>query len=327
MRKTMKRNKVKKHQKYSRKHKKTIKQKRQHKRGKYSKTLRGGDICLKEVTDKTPPEVNRIGDENTNLAKKTSWGFGSLFGNNKRETTPIETTPIETTPIEENKIIDENTTDVNRIGDENTNLPKKTSWGFGSLFGNNKRETTPIETNPIKENKIIDENTTDVIENPLLSSETEETSIVQPPLQPEEAGFVKPPPPSTPNPYLNTTPNKIEDTTIENSEIIEDSMSPPLPPVESKNPNNILDQIKQGVKLKSVDNSNIPPGTPTKDTNVLQQGLLEKFENTGLNKEEEEEEEEDINNTWHDSKGGKTRRRRRNKKSTRKNAKKVSKKR
>jgi len=92
----------------------------------------------------------------------------------------------------------------------------------------------------------------------------------------------------------------------------------------------MLDQIKEGVKLKSVDNSNIPPplpGSPSKNTSVFEQGLIDKFKNTGMNQEEEEEEEEDINNTWRDSEGGKTRRRRRNKKSTRKNAKKVSKKR
>jgi hypothetical protein len=284
MRKTMKRNKVKKHQKYSRKHKKTIKQKRQHKRGKYSKTLRGGDICLKEVTNKTPPEVNRIGDENTNLPKKSSWGFGSLFGNKKTETPPIETTPIETSPIEEVKIVDE---------------------------------------------KIKDD-----IKNPLLSPEIEDTSIVSSPLQPGEAGFVKPPPPSTPNPYLNTTPNKIEDTTIENSEIIEDSMSPPPPP-KSEQPTSMLDQIKEGVKLKSVsENSNIPPPPPppakknelSDVADVFKEGIKDKFKNTGMNQEEEEEEEEE-DKTWRDSEGGKTRRRRRNKKSTRKNSKKVSKKR
>jgi len=258
MRKTMKRNKVKKHQKYSRKHKKTIKQKRQHKRGKYSKTLRGGDICLKEVTDKTPPEVNRIGDENTNLAKKSS--SGSLLGN------------------------------------------------LGSWFGNKKTETPPI-----KEVKIIDENTTDVIENPLLSSETEETSIVQPPPGPGDAGFVIPPPPSTPNPYLNPSSVDTDDTKSEISEIKDDLMSPPLPPVESKNPNNMLDQIREGVKLKSVDNSNIPPplpGSPSKNTSVFEQGLIDKFKNTGMNQEEEEEEEEE-DKTWRDSEGGKTRRRRR----------------
>jgi hypothetical protein len=287
MKKTMKKNKVKKHKKYSRKHKKTIKQKRQHKRGKYSKKMRGGDICLKEVTDKTPPEVNRIGDENTNLPKKSSWSFGSLFGNKKTETPPIETTPI---------------------------------------------ETNPIETNPIEQVKIVDEKITDDIKNPLLSPEIEDTSIVSSPLQPGEAGFVKPPPPSTPNPYLNTTPNKIEDTKIENSEIIEDSTSPPLPPVESKNPNNMLDQIKEGVKLKSVNKiSNIPPPPPAKKNelsdvaDVFEKGIKEKFKNTGMNQEEEDE--EDINNTWRDSEGGKTRRRRRKIKSRRKNAKKVSKKR
>jgi len=297
MRKTMKRNKVKKHQKYSRKHKKTIKQKRQHKRGKYSKTLRGGDICLKEVTNKTPPEVNRIGDENTNLPKKSSWGFGSLFGNKKTETPPIETTPIETTPIETTPI-----------------------------------ETTAIETTPIEEVKIVDEKITDDIKNPLLSPEIEDTSIVSSPLQPEEAGFVKPPPPSTPNPYLNTTPNEGLDKQAENSEIIEDSMSPPPPP-KSEQPTSMLDQIKEGVKLKSVsENSNIPPPPPppakknelSDVADVFKEGIKEKFKNTGINEEEEEEEEDQ---TWHDSEGGKTRRRRRNKKSTRKNAKKVSKKR
>jgi len=302
MRKTMKKNKVKKHQKYSRKNKKTIKQKRQHKRGKYSKTLRGGDICLKEVTDKTPPEVNRIGDENTNLPKKSSWGFGSLFGNKKTETPPIQRNPIETTPIETTPI-------------ETTPI-----------------ETKPIETKPIEQVKIVDEKITDDIKNPLLSSEIEDTSIVSSPLQPGEAGFVKPPPPSTPNPYLNPTVST-EDTTIENSEIIEDSMSPPLPPVESKNPNNMLDQIKEGVKLKSVsENSNIPPPPPpppakknelSNVADVFEKGIKEKFKNTGINEEEEEEEED---KTWRDSEGGKTRRRRRNKKSTRKNAKKVPKK-
>lgn len=255
MRKTMKRNKVKKHEKYSRKHKKTIKQKRQHKRGKYSKTLRGGDICLKEVTDKTPPEVNRIGDENTNL-------------------------------------------------------PKKSSWGIGSLFGNKKTETPPIKATPIKENKIIDENTTtDIIENPLLSSETEETSIVPPPPGPGDAGFVIPPPPSTPNPYLNPSSVETDNTKSEINEIKDDlTQIPPLPPVESKNPINMLDQIKEGVKLKSVNKiSNIPPpppGTPPKDTNVFQQGLIDKFKNTGMNQEEEQEEEEEQ--TWRDSEGGKT---------------------
>jgi hypothetical protein len=140
MRKTMKRNKIKKH-KYSRKDKKTMKQKRHHKGGKYSNTLRGGDVCLKEVTK--DPEVNRIGDENSNLAKKTSWSFGSLFGNNKRETTPIETTPI-------------------------------------------------------KENKIIDEKITDDIKNPLLSSKTEETIIVPPPPGPGDTESVMPPPQPAP---------------------------------------------------------------------------------------------------------------------------------
>jgi hypothetical protein len=284
MRKTMKKNKVKKHQKYSRKNKKTIKQKRHHKGGKYSKTLRGGDICLKEVTDKTPPEVNRIGDENTNLPKKTSWGFGSWFGNKKTETPPIETTPIETTPIEEVKIVDE---------------------------------------------KITDD-----IKNPLLSPEIEDTSIVSSPLQPEEAGFVKPPPPSTPNPYLNTTPNEGLDKQAENSEIIEDSMSPPPPP-KSEQPTSMLDQIKEGVKLKSVsENSNIPPPPPppakknelSDVADVFKEGIKEKFKNTGMNQEEEEEEEEE-DKTWRDSEGGKTRRRRRKIKSRRKNAKKVSKKR
>jgi hypothetical protein len=181
------------------------------------------------------------------------------------------------------------------------------------LFGNNKRETTPIETTPIKENKIIDENTTDVIENPLLSSETEETSIVQPPPGPGDAGFVIPPPPSTPNPYLNPSSVDTDDTKSEISEIKDDLMSPPLPPVESKNPNNMLDQIREGVKLKSVDNSNIPPplpGSPSKNTSVFEQGLIDKFKNTGMNQEEEEEEEEE-DKTWRDSEGGKTRRRRR----------------
>jgi hypothetical protein len=74
-------------------------------------------------------------------------------------------------------------------------------WFNGlTWFGNKKKETTPIEGV-----KIVDEKTTDVIKNPLLSSETEETSIVQPPPGPEDAGFVIPPPPSTPNPYLNST--------------------------------------------------------------------------------------------------------------------------
>lgn len=271
-RKTMKRNKIKKqHQKHSRKHKKTIKQKRQYKRGKYSKILRGGDICLKEVTDKTPPEVNRIGDENTNL-------------------------------------------------------PKKTSWGLGTLFGNKKTETPPIETTPIKENKIIDENTTtDIIENPLLSSEIEETSIVPPPPGPGDAGFVIPPPPSTPNPYLNPylNPSSVDtdDKKSENSEIKDDLMSipPPPPPPAFKNPINMLDQIKEGVKLKSVDNSNIPPpppGSPSKNTSVFEQGLIDKFKNTGMNKDDEKEEEDQ---TWRDSEGGKTSRKIKSNRKKRKN--------
>lgn len=364
MRKTMKRNKVKKHQKYSRKHKKTIRQKRHHKGGKYSKTLRGGDICLKEVTDKTPPEVNRIGDENTNLAKKSS--SGSLLGN------------------------------------------------LGSWFGNKKKETTPIQ-----EVEIVDEKITDDIENPLLSSEIEDTSIVSSPLQPEEAGFVKPPPPpaslqvltqsdnrpppppppeqvstqsddqsppppppeqvptqsddqSPPGrpeadppvvdqrlaPYIKLRTIGIPDAAIRSKMQLNGftqadidgllgpdlsasapeepySRPPPrtlkpaaplqvptqsdnLPPVESKIPNNMLDQIKEGQKkLKPVNNSNIPPGTPTEDTNVLKQGLLKKFENTRINVDEKNDDEnnEDDNKEWQ---GGKSRRRRRKMKSSRK---------
>jgi hypothetical protein len=241
MRKTMKRNKIKKqHQTHSRKHKKRIRHTR------YSRRFKGGDVCLKEVTDKIPQDVNRIGDENTDLPKKTSWGFGSLFGNKKTEKKPIEQV------------------------------------------------------------KLIDENTTDVIENPLLSSETEETSIVPPPPGPGDAGFVIPPPPSTPNPYLNPSSVDTHDTKSEISEIKDDLMSIPPPPA-FKNPINMLDQIKEGVKLKSVDNSNIPPpppGSPSKNTNVFEQGLIDKFKNTRMNKDDEKEEEEDQ--TWRDSEGGKT---------------------
>ena len=412
MRKTMKRNKIKKqHQKYSRKHKKTIKQKKHHKGGKYSKTLRGGDICLKEVTNKTPPEVNRIGDENTNLAKKSSSGsffgsLGSLFGNKNKETTPNQEVKIvdkKTTDVNRigdenttdvNRIGDENTTDVNRIDDENTNLPKKTSWGLGSLFGNKNKETTPNQ-----EVKIVDKKITDDIKNPLLSPEIEDTSIVSPRVQPEEAEFVKPPPPPLDPGQVSTQSDNLPPPPPPPASLqvlTQSDNRPPPPPPPEQVPTQSDDQSPPGrpeadppvvderlapyIKLRrmKVPDAGIrirmktdgftqaeiddllgpdlsasapkepyrrpplrtlepaaPLQGPTQGDNLafntslvdmFNERLNERYKNTGLNVDEknvDKQNEDDDKEEWE---GGKSRRRRRKMKSSRKNAKKVSKK-
>jgi len=345
MRKTMKRNKIKKqHQKYSRKHKKTIKQKKHHKGGKYSKTLRGGDICLKEVTNKTPPEVNRIGDENTNLAKKSS--SGSFFGS------------------------------------------------LGSLFGNKNKETTPNQ-----EVKIVDKKITDDIKNPLLSPEIEDTSIVSPRVQPEEAEFVKPPPPPLDPGQVSTQSDNLPPPPPPPASLqvlTQSDNRPPPPPPPEQVPTQSDDQSPPGrpeadppvvderlapyIKLRrmKVPDAGIrirmktdgftqaeiddllgpdlsasapkepyrrpplrtlepaaPLQGPTQGDNLafntslvdmFNERLNERYKNTGLNVDEknvDKQNEDDDKEEWE---GGKSRRRRRKMKSSRKNAKKVSKK-
>jgi hypothetical protein len=86
----MKKNKKYKH-KYNtrRKGKKTINQHKHHKTFKYSRKFRGGAVCLKEITNKTLPVINRI-DDGSDLPKaSTGWGFG-LFG----KKTPAVSPPV-----------------------------------------------------------------------------------------------------------------------------------------------------------------------------------------------------------------------------------------
>ena len=289
MRKTMKRNKIKKqHQKHSRKHKKTIKQKRHHKGGKYSNTLRGGDICLKEVTKE--PEVNRIGDGNANLAKKSSSGsllrnLGSWFGNKKKETTPIE----------ENKIIDKNKIDI-----ENPLLSSKTE------------ETIIVPPPPGPGD--VESVMPPPPPPPLAPGQVPTQSDNRPPPPPPPASLQvptqsdnrpPPPPPSRPNPYLNSIPNKFEDTTIEKSEIIEDSTSiPPPPPPAFKKPITVFDQIIEGQKLKPVSERLLPPAKQSelsKVADVYKERLYAKGLQQG----------DDTDDDGTDFLGGKTRRRRR----------------
>jgi len=65
-------NKIKKHQKHTRKHKKTIKQKRYYKNRKYSKKFKGGKICLEKDPTQCLVEVSKID-------KKSSSGTGIIL--------------------------------------------------------------------------------------------------------------------------------------------------------------------------------------------------------------------------------------------------------
>lgn len=172
MRKTMKKkkiNKIKKNQKHSRKHKKTVKQRRHYKQGGYSRSFKGGQICLKEVTNNTPPEVvNRI--DNPSMGKGLFSSFGSYLGFGKNKSAPSSENEKRIVPVV-------------KVESDNT----KNAQGLAQVV--------EVESDNTKNTQGLAQVVDVKSDTPPSSSITQDTSVVSSSLKPGEEGFIPPPPP------------------------------------------------------------------------------------------------------------------------------------
>jgi len=195
--------------------------------------------------------------------------------------------------------------EANRIDNPSMDKDQKSKGlfsGFGSLFSFGKKEQAPTSGNAQGPAPVVEVESDNILSVPTVTSTTEnDTSSSSSKVQ-SPPGFI-PPPPSGPRPgFIPPPPTEPRPGFI-----------PPPPPSESKNSIHMLDQIKQGIKLKNIPPPP-PPLQPSKENN-LSKSLLEKFKNTGLNTDDQDDNKEDEDEEWE---GGKSRRRRRKMKSSRK---------